>query len=533
MRQYIKRIITAALAFALALTAPNAAYCASAASYDTPAECHGKLSVRGTDIVDQYGAKFQMRGVSTHGINWDTGRPYVTKEAFRSLRDDWGVNAVRLSMYTAEYNGYCSGGDQTALKKLVSDGVTYATELGMYVIIDWHILFDNNPLTNKEAAKAFFGEMSEKYKDNVNVIYEICNEPNNCTWEDIKKYANEVIPVIRANDPDAIILVGTPTWSQLGAQGHTNEVADSPLTGCSNIMYVLHFYAAESGHSQYLPDKVRYAMKKGLPVFVSEFGLSEASGHGRLDFDMGKTWLDLLDSYNISYFCWSLTNADATSALLKAGTAKKSGWTDSDLSESGKWIKAQYLARAELPAEIVFTDTYGKWMDEAALYLNERGIVSGIGGKLFAPERKVTRAEFLTMLMRAVGAEPDGWQTTPQFRDVPSGVYYYDYALKARALGIIEGTGGNSFNPDANITRQDMFTMLHRAMEAAGMYAGNGGGTAAFTDWDSVAGYARGPVSAIASLGLVSGKGGGLLDPKGTATRAESAQLVYNMLAAS
>ena len=155
---------------------------------------------------------------------------YVNKDAFKSIRDDWGANLIRLAMYTAENGGYCEGGDQAKLKSLVDDGVDYATELGMYVIIDWHILHDTNPQDNQDEAIAFFDEMSAKYADYDNVLFEICNEPNgSTTWADIKEYAEAVIPVIRANDKDAIIIVGTPTWSQ-----DVDMAADDPITGQEN-----------------------------------------------------------------------------------------------------------------------------------------------------------------------------------------------------------------------------------------------------------------------------------------------------------
>lgn len=319
------------------------------ASTLTPVQLHGQLSVKGTQIVDKNGKAFQLHGISTHGINWDVGRPYVNKDAFQTLRDDWGANAVRLAMYTAEYNGYCEGGNQTELKKLVYSGVQYATELGMYAVIDWHILKDNNPNKYIKQAKTFWAEVSKKYKDSNNVIYEICNEPNggDVTWDVIKSYANVIIPIIRANDPDAIIIVGTPTWSQLGMQGHTNEVADSPLTGYSNIVYALHFYCAESSHSQYLPAKVDYAVSKGLPVIVSEFGLSEASGNGRIDTTQATAWFEKLDGYGIGYFCWSLSNKPESASLIASGCSETSGWSESDLTDAGKFIRAEYRARKE------------------------------------------------------------------------------------------------------------------------------------------------------------------------------------------
>lgn len=161
----------------------------------------------------------------------------MNKKAFKTLRDDWGVNAIRLAMYTEEYNGYCSGGSQAKLRKLVDKGVGYATDLGMYAIIDWHILSDGNPNKNKSQAKKFFTTMAKKYKNNKNVIYEICNEPNGCGWKEIKSYATDIIKTIRKYDKKAVIIVGTPTWSQLGTDGTSNEVADSPIKGYKNIMY--------------------------------------------------------------------------------------------------------------------------------------------------------------------------------------------------------------------------------------------------------------------------------------------------------
>lgn len=329
----------------------------------TPVQMHGRLSVNGTRIVDKNGSGFQIRGISTHGINWDVGRPYVNKEAFQTLRDDWGANAVRLAMYTSEYNGYCAGGDQNSLKEIVNNGVQYATELGMYAVIDWHVLNDRNPNTYVEQSKTFFREMSSKYKDYNNVIYEICNEPNggDVTWDVIKQYANAVIPVIRANDPNAIIIVGTPTWSQLGMQGHTNEVADDPLTGYSNIVYSLHFYCAEWAHTEYLPAKVDYAVGKGIPVIVSEFGLSQASGDGNIDTDQADKWFEKLEGYGIGYFCWSLSNKNESSALIANSCTKVSGWSEGELTAAGKYIRNSYRSRKEssvIPADPKKVDAF-------------------------------------------------------------------------------------------------------------------------------------------------------------------------------
>ena len=292
---------------------------------------HGALRVVGTNLVDKNGNPYQLFGMSTHGLSWFP--EYVNADAIATLRS-WNTNCVRLAMYTAEYNGYCTGGDRETLKNTVKQGVEYATSQGMYVIIDWHILSDGNPMTYKEEAKAFFAEMSLLYKDRDNIIYEICNEPNGADWESVKSYAQEVIPVIRANDSNAVILVGTPEWCQ-----QVDQAAASPL-GYDNIMYTLHFYAAT--HTDWLRQRAESALNSGLPIFVSEFGMCDASGNGGNDFGQAASWMDLINRYNLSYCCWNLANKAETSSIINSWCTKTSGWSDEDLSESGKWIVNQF-----------------------------------------------------------------------------------------------------------------------------------------------------------------------------------------------
>lgn len=296
----------------------------------TPFGQHGALHVENGKLTDADGNTVQLYGMSTHGIAWFP--QYINYDSFRTLRDDWNTNCIRLAMYTAEYGGYCAGGDKEQLKQLVRDGVSYATELGMYVIVDWHILSDYDPNQNKDEAIAFFREMAEVFADNDNVLYEICNEPNGGTsWDSIKSYAEEVIPVIRAQKPDAVILVGTPTWSQ-----EIDKAAASPLDD-SNVMYTLHFYAGT--HKDDLRNRLETCVQNGLPVFVSEFGMCDASGNGANDFVSTTKWLDLLNKYQISFCCWNLANKDESSSVFKASSTALSDWTDDDFNESGRWIR--------------------------------------------------------------------------------------------------------------------------------------------------------------------------------------------------
>lgn len=297
---------------------------------------HGALKVDGAKLVDQNGNPIQLYGMSTHGIAWFP--QFVSYDSFKTLRDDWNTNCVRLAMYTHEYNGYCTGGDQEYLKSLVRTGVDAATELGMYVIIDWHVLQDQDPNVYKEQSKAFFKEMSETYANNTNVIYEICNEPNGyATWDSVKAYAEEIIPVIRANDPDAVIIVGTPTWSQDIDQAKANPLDEE------NILYALHFYAGT--HKDVLWNRMDSCVQNGLPVIVSEFGMCDASGNGANDFNSAQSWMDVIERHNISFFCWNLANKNESSSVFKESCTKTSGWTEEDMNESGKWIREYFRSK--------------------------------------------------------------------------------------------------------------------------------------------------------------------------------------------
>ena len=290
----------------------------------------GPLSLAGTQLTDSGGNPVQLRGISTHGLAWYPD--YVNEACIRQFREDWGMNVIRLAMYTAESGGYCTGGDKEGLKSLVKNGVEYATACGMYVIIDWHILSDGNPNTYIKEAKAFFQEMSQEYADYTNVIYEICNEPNGGTsWSQVKSYAEEVISVIRENDEDGIILVGTPNWCQ-----YVDQAAADPIMGYENIMYTLHFYAAT--HTDSLRKAMVNAVEAGLPIFVSEYGICDASGNGAIDENQADKWVETMNEHGISYVAWNLSNKSETSAILKSSCGKVSGFAGEDLSDSGRWL---------------------------------------------------------------------------------------------------------------------------------------------------------------------------------------------------
>ena len=297
----------------------------------TPVSQHGQLSVKNGQLVDKSGKGYQLRGMSTHGLTWFP--EFVNESAFKTLRDDWNTNVVRLAMYVDEWgNGQCYMGNKSGSLELLEKGVDICIKLDMYVIIDWHVLNPGDPSKYTNEAKSFFETVSKRYAKYPNVIYEICNEPNGgASWSgNIKPYAEKIIPVIRKNAPNSVIIVGTPTWSQ-----EIDKPLSDPLN-YKNVMYAFHFYAATHAG---LRSNVENCVAQGLPVFVSEFGTCDASGGGANDFNETQKWLSYFDKQGISYCNWSICNKDETCSVLRPGTSANGNWSESNLTENGKWIR--------------------------------------------------------------------------------------------------------------------------------------------------------------------------------------------------
>ena len=307
---------------------------------ETPYGKHGKLHVDGIYLKDSHNEKYQLRGASLHGLQWDVGYNYISKAAFQSLRDEWGVTAIRLPVYVTQ-GGYTEG-QASAMDTRIQNAVNYATDLGMYILIDWHVhdayAGATNPNSWKSQAKTFFDKYAKMYKNYGNVLFEICNEPVDTPWyngsgNDLYSYANEVVPVIRQYT-DAIVIVGTNTWSQ-----EPDKVAEHKLS-YKNTVYTVHFYSAThiGGDGNWVYDNVKKALNSGVPVFCTEFGICDASGNGSYNIDSANKWMSLFDQYGISYFCWHLSNKGESSAYLKSSCSKRSGWTNNDLSTTGAWF---------------------------------------------------------------------------------------------------------------------------------------------------------------------------------------------------
>jgi endoglucanase len=308
----------------------------------TPVAANGQLRVCGVKLCNENGKQIQLRGMSTHGLQWYEScvKP---RKAFEVLANDWKADHVRLSMYIQE------GGYETNpqyFTNLMDTLINQASELGIYVIVDWHQLSPGDPNANLDRAKTFFQHIARTHGTKKNILYDIANEPNQTSWARIKSYHEQVIPVIRAIDPDALILLGTRGWGSLGVSDGANEteVVNNPVNA-TNIMYTFHFYAASHG-DLYLNTLSRAADR--IPVFVTEFGTQEASGDGGNNFGQTQRYIDLMAQKKISWTNWNYSDDFRTGAAFTPGTCAAQDWGNlSRVKEAGRWVRDRIITPAD------------------------------------------------------------------------------------------------------------------------------------------------------------------------------------------
>lgn len=300
------------------------------AAAQSPVERHGQLRVEGTQLVDSKGAPVQLRGVS---MGWHNMWPrFYNQGTVDRLTGDWGADLVRCSVGVAHLDSGFDC-DSVAAYAVVDSIVQGAVRNGAYVLVDFH----SHP--NKLAdAKRFFTHVAGKYGHLPNIMYEIWNEPTEVPWSECKAYAEELIPVIRALDPDGIVVVPTPRWDQ-----EVDKAADDPITGVPGLLYSLHYYAAT--HTGWLRDKAQYALDKGLPLIMSECASMLHTGDGVVDTKEWDEWMRFADEKGISWAAWSISDKDETCSMLRPSAASDGReWRDSDLKPWAVLVK-HYLRR--------------------------------------------------------------------------------------------------------------------------------------------------------------------------------------------
>jgi len=285
---------------------------------------HGRLRVRGNQIVDSAGRPVQLAGMSLYWPQWaSSGKNFYTAAAVQTLANDWKASVVRAPMPVYTPNStpaiqYNSAANTPYIKAVVDAAIAN----DIYVIVDWHVEGDS---VLQDSAKVFFAEMARTYQGVPNILWEIWNEPINTQWTAIRTYANELLPVIRAYSPN-IVIVGSGSWSKRPQYG-----ISAPIQNDSAIAYAGHFYACNDT-TEFQNTVITAAAK--VPVFLSEWGTTTSDGRSGFCTNWSDSWLALAKRLGISWTNWSFSN-------IGGGTAALSSSSLTSLTTDGTYVKGK------------------------------------------------------------------------------------------------------------------------------------------------------------------------------------------------
>lgn len=333
------------------------------------------------------GKPVQLRGMSSHGLQWK-GAANITAANMKALRKDWNANIFRIAVYVDEEGGYAY--NQNHRDVYVDGLVKWTAEQGMYLLIDWHVLSPGNPMSTlyrnhprngKDLAADFFTYCARRYQNQKHILYELCNEPNGTdyqnekyngdkypkyhnprvTWEDnIKPHCEQMLKIIRSYDKDVVCICGTPHWSQRPQDVIGKEPVDEKGQAYDNLMYTFHFYAASHNDGRHDETAVKFwdvnfmkffkngcdsvpCILKTLPIFVTEWGTTDASGWTNFRPDLSDMWMDIFNGNNdgkqiVSWCNWSFSSDGGVCAALKWDDGNMQPFDKSILTESGQYI---------------------------------------------------------------------------------------------------------------------------------------------------------------------------------------------------
>lgn len=302
------------------------------------------LKLVGNQLCTESGKPIQLRGWSTHGawFKW-----CADDESDIAAMKNEGANMARIANY---FESVDIGSDENWVKGFIDN----CAKQGIYCIVDWHVLrnYDGdgskgNPMDRVSDAKNFFRSITSyvREKNYNHVLYELCNEPNyniegdpyelgkEYVWKWIKDYCNEILPIIKDKDPNAIVLVGTPQWDQAVVFPFLDPIDEMGL----KVMYSFHYYAGDQ--ERYLG--LLSSASAFIPLFVTEWGLSSHTGGNGISTKSADKLMAVCNGKNlggqiISWANWSWSAQDESSAAIKNGGYDSKNWSD-----SGNYIREQ------------------------------------------------------------------------------------------------------------------------------------------------------------------------------------------------
>jgi hypothetical protein len=274
--------------------------------------------------------------------------------------------------------------------------------------------------------------------------------------------------------------------------------------------------------------------RKMIEKFPSLFPINRADLAKLSETKQGACYSNIAgQSYNSYADVVAALNAEIEKALPKKDPSSLPGGGGRGASSGSVTIPISENRLPETQEEheqgehqIEFDDMYAApWATEAVTFLTKNGIVKGKGEREFAPNDCITRAEFIKMIIAAMSVKIDEGEAS-SFTDVSQTDWFAPYVAAAEREGIVFGNDANEFKPNANITRQDMVTLLFRAMNIKSLHREK----PEFIDWHEISDYARDAVTYFYREGIIKGVEANIFGALQNATRAQAAQILYNII---
>jgi endoglucanase len=249
------------------------------------------------------------------------------------LKQDWNANIIRVPIRMSAPGDIRTDreGNLARIKTVIDAAIAN----DMYVVVAWEELnHSSTSIANIDAKISFYQEIARTYGDSNNVIYEVLHAPRpDVKWnEALRPQLQSIVDAIRTLDPDNLIVAGTPNWSW-----YPGLAAENPLTGI-NIAYDLTI-DANSSDANASRDSAQNALNSGLPLFVSEFNFR--ANTPLVDVEKANIWREFIQSNKLNTIGFAIHDSSSDPGInaLFSGASGTGNWLDSDLTESGSYLK--------------------------------------------------------------------------------------------------------------------------------------------------------------------------------------------------